>query len=431
MAPETAFAAPETAFPGPETAFAAPETAFPGPETAFAGPVTAFAGPVTAFAGPVTAFAGPVTAFAGPVTAFAGPETAFAGPVTAFAGPVTAFAGPVTAFAGPVTAFPGPVTAFAGPVTAFARPVTAFAGPVTAFAGPVTAFAGPVTAFARPVTAFAGPVHRGSPSRAAAFRSLERSDGSPLRRPRGRAILHRSRRLPMSTVRSLSAGVALAAALGLSGAAFAAASAPDLELTPPSLRWSHAPSPALDFAGDGQGGGAYVIVGRAEPGLSAIEFVVDTLWRLGVETLAWDAYFVDPGGAVALVLLAPIADALIVWGIGSFSDWFAPRLGWTLLGAYGGSLLGGVLFWGIFVAGAGSLGALVLGGIVAALVGAAVTVAVQNGTKWRRRPLFRRFWAPPPPPPPYYEPVAEASGAAVRAVRELPSVSSPVLAFAF
>ncbi len=164
----------------------------------------------------------------------------------------------------------------------------------------------------------------------------------------------------MSTVRSLSAGVALAAALGLSGAAFAAASAPDLELTPPSLRWSHAPSPALDFAGDGQGGGAYVIVGRAEPGLSAIEFVVDTLWRLGVETLAWDAYFVDPGGAVALVLLAPIADALIVWGIGSFSDWFAPRLGWTLLGAYGGSLLGGVLFWGIFVAGAGSLGALVL-----------------------------------------------------------------------
>ncbi|MHB1845109.1 MAG: hypothetical protein ACYCWW_09780 [Deltaproteobacteria bacterium] len=230
----------------------------------------------------------------------------------------------------------------------------------------------------------------------------------------------------------------LALALGVAGPSLearAAAPLPDLELTPPSLGWHGPLRRALEFT-DGQGGGQYYEGGRGEPGLTSLEFVVDLVWRLGADALAWDLYYgPDPGAAsagVLLFLLAPFVDALIVWGIGSISDFFFPRFGWTLLGAYAGSIVGGALFWAILLAAGGSIGAIVAGGILAAVIGAAVTVGVQSGTKWRRR-RFRRFFQgpPPPPPPPYYAPVAAAASGPVRMAAQLPSLTSPLISLPF
>ncbi len=174
---------------------------------------------------------------------------------------------------------------------------------------------------------------------------------------------------------------------------------PRLILSPPSLDLPRTP-PALEGL---DGGGYYVVAGRAEPGLSFLEFLVDWMVRIGegvatLELMTYGGYYgglYQPSptwllGALVWEALHPLLDALVVWGIGSASPWFFPRYFWTLLGAYVGSIVGGGIFWVLTLV---APEAFVAWGLLGTAIAAGITVGTQTSTKRLRRPVFlRRRW---------------------------------------
>lgn len=176
-----------------------------------------------------------------------------------------------------------------------------------------------------------------------------------------------------------------------------------LVLTPPSFDPLLAEPAGL--AGLDGGGSGVLLVRREEPGLSLIEFLLDWGLRLGegagtLALLSYSGYspwyfpyygsFSAPSAdyllaAMAWELVHPLLDALLVAGVGSLSPWFYPRYAWTLVGAYSGSIIGGLVFW--FLAWLAPEGAIVWG-IAAAALASGITVGTQTQTK-RLRPRWR------------------------------------------
>ena len=205
-----------------------------------------------------------------------------------------------------------------------------------------------------------------------------------------------------------------------------------LVLTPPALDLPAPTPPGLEgLAGGGYG---YVIArGRAEPGLSALEFLLDWVLRIGegaatLEALTYGGYYgglYQPSptylvGALAWEVIHPLIDTLLVWGIGSASDWFAPRYFWTLLGAYAGSIVGGAFFWLLTLAFPDGY---IVWGLLGTAIASSITVGTQTQTKVLRHPYFRR--RPPPPPWRGSDDVEPPPAAQTLSAAALPSVKFP------
>jgi hypothetical protein len=154
------------------------------------------------------------------------------------------------------------------------------------------------------------------------------------------------------------------------------ARAADLVLTPPEVP---------EFAGGGSG--AALPRERLELGLGVGELAGDLVLRsaffglsMAILCIGTCASAVSPWeGTLALLLLHPLLDAALVWGIGLSSSAYHPRYLWTLLASYGGAVAEGLLI--LIGVATGNWGLTVALGLVGCALASAGTVYVQVITK--------------------------------------------------
>jgi hypothetical protein len=87
---------------------------------------------------------------------------------------------------------------------------------------------------------------------------------------------------------------------------------------------------------------------------------------------------------VGMLAVQPLAQAFIVYEVGRMNPRYEPQLGWTMLGAYSGTILAAGIVGLIALAVPGGAGLAVLAAATFTVVPSVVTVLVQNATTVER-----------------------------------------------